>query len=1406
MAEKGDINIVITVDDSDATAALKRQAQIARAMEKQWAGVDDKISKSFGKVAERIEGRIASAANAVKNTYDLEVKESKKAAKKFSDDWDAAHKENAARDKAAAMQAKYFSDLRANSQEKNAKDFSKLWDAAHKEDAARNKKAATQRAEEEARVLKGAQDANKARTEAFDKAEQARAKSVSSQIKKQFLDRFAAEDQITKDKKRFDAIQEKNALNSYAKINKASTAYWDAERQAGSQWARDSKAHWEQVVKHADGLDLSMPSLRYAMYDIANQAQGITTAIIGAGAAAIGFAAQYESAFTDVERTTLSSKELLGSVESQLLSLSETVPVAFSELSSIASLGAQLGVATGDLAGFASTVAEFSAVTNVSTDSAAQSFGALGELLNVTSDQYQNLGSSIAKVGVDSVATETEILSVATAIGGVANSAGLSADYVIGLSGALASLRVPAEQSRGALTRVFQEISRSASGTGVDIQQFANIMGISADEARNLATSNMEGFFTQFVQGLSNLDVTSLTNALDSLNLSDIRVTNTLTRLSRNTELVASTMEDASVAFDDGTFLSQVYALRVDDLASKLTILQNSAQNLGASVGSALEPMVKPIVDFITTVVQGFNSIAKTDAGGIFVRIAGGAAAFIAVLTGLISATATLVAGLGAVRFSLNTLGWSSASTGAKGFIASMFGVKAATDATSNSMKGFKYALISTGIGAIIALVSSLAAAMVQAADDSQNLFNKFFGDSAGLSDALNKDTAARNAALAAGNTELVNSFVAVEYAGTALNNKFGEQAQKVRDASIALGVDMPSALDYANEAVQQNTRYVGENTAAWAANVLQQNSAFQDLASQRGAADFLKTIGFNVQDFTAAAAEGEDAVQSYYRDLAAAALNAGTVTIDQVAAVDTALAASLINTNKNIGNSPATGFLEWGMNLISTIRQWIPFLGGYLDIVSDVLSGFLSWVSQAFGGPAIQFQTDSIEKGLGNVGKALADQIAIQELTQTTTDNTTDSFNNLGDSASGAAEKVYLLTDYANDLATIWERAKDIRFSGTETLDKVTSSFRKIAEATADALQQIQELNADIQSLNADKALQEYFLSVAEAYGDTLKAQELRANLAKIDADLTKKTKDLAKAQDKTNKTLIGSSDAAIENRSEILDLVSSYQDHVKALAASGMKEDELRAKTAQLKQDFIAQATQLGYNVDELGLYAVAFDDVRSAIDNVPRNVTVDFNGDPALTAIQEFAAKARAAIAGASGTVTPSFNDAELKKAARGAAIQASIQTLLAQISQGSVSVRQKVLWTDKVDELKNLLNSGAYATGGYVSGPGGPTSDSINARLSNGEYVIKAAAVNKYGIGFFDRLNQMQTPHYASGGAVTPASTGMVSLSPEDRALLRNIGGTGEVVLYANNEALARSVNAGNKSIVAAGGRP
>lgn len=67
-------------------------------------------------------------------------------------------------------------------------------------------------------------------------------------------------------------------------------------------------------------------------------------------------------------------------------------------------------------------------------------------------------------------------------------------------------------------------------------------------------------------------------------------------------------------------------------------------------------------------------------------------------------------------------------------------------------------------------------------------------------------------------------------------------------------------------------------------------------------------------------------------------------------------------------------------------------------------------------------------------------------------------------------------------------------------------------------------------------------------------------------------------------------------------------------------------------------------------------------------------------------------------------------------------------------------------------------------GEVRGPGTSTSDSIPAWLSNGEYVIRAAAVQKMGIAKLDFLNKygyLPTAKYASGGFASSNKKGASS---------------------------------------------
>lgn len=70
---------------------------------------------------------------------------------------------------------------------------------------------------------------------------------------------------------------------------------------------------------------------------------------------------------------------------------------------------------------------------------------------------------------------------------------------------------------------------------------------------------------------------------------------------------------------------------------------------------------------------------------------------------------------------------------------------------------------------------------------------------------------------------------------------------------------------------------------------------------------------------------------------------------------------------------------------------------------------------------------------------------------------------------------------------------------------------------------------------------------------------------------------------------------------------------------------------------------------------------------------------------------------------------------------------------------------------------VLGLAGLASGGAVFGPGTGTSDSIPAMLSNGEYVISAAAVRKLGLPLLDRLNSSgDAGHFADGGFISSAA--------------------------------------------------
>ena len=494
-------------------------------------------------------------------------------------------------------------------------------------------------------------------------------KVLTAAMRKNFEAAYAAKEKAAVKAGRIEAKENQRRMAE----GKARTDQMRKERESNIRDLQRLKKQAEQTGKSlelqkyfkSDEFERKLAGTRYALYDISRRAALFGVAIGGAFALGVKSAIEFESAFTAVERTTqLTLNSNIPEVAAQaktlrdtLIQLTTEIPVAFADITQIATLGAQLGIAADSVDDFAETVAKFSAITGIAVDQAALSFGRLGELMDVDPSQFENLSSAIVFAGINAVATDAEILKMSESIAAASAQAGFAAEDTIGFATALASLKVRPEEARGVITRLFRSFDLSVSSGGERLDDLATVIGRTSDETAALWDQDPSQFVQSFLSSAQAGD--KLNETLRALGIVNTREINVITRLSSNMDVLESALSDSREQFAAGTFASESYGLVVDDVASKIAILQNSIAALGASFGDLLLPALGPVIDILQNIVKAITE-APTPVK-VLITLIGGLVAGFALIT---AAIAGGVAGLLALKLAFNNLTGSGIQAG----------------------------------------------------------------------------------------------------------------------------------------------------------------------------------------------------------------------------------------------------------------------------------------------------------------------------------------------------------------------------------------------------------------------------------------------------------------------------------------------------------------------------------------------------------------------------------------------------------------------------------------------------------------------------------------------------------------------------------------------------------------------
>lgn len=401
--------------------------------------------------------------------------------------------------------------------------------------------------------------------------------------------------------------------------------------------------------KGVDDAKKKAKELQDSLSSISKKSTVAFLAVSAAIGGAVKVFADYQTATIGVAKTTGLAGKGLDNFSKGIDKLSRTIPqLSPVQLLNIAQTAGQLGVkGTNNLLIFTETYAKLGTATNIAGEEGAAS---IARLLNSTREGIgviKTFGDVIVELGNNSAATESEILEMATRLGGLATY-GAKSTEILGIGAALKSVGLNAEEAGTAVTTAFKEFARAIGRGGAGLEALIKITGLSAEELKEKFGKDAVGVFRLFSEGLSKVPVTELNNSLEALGLGGTRVTGTFSRLSTSGTLLADSLNLANQAAKEGVALDNEFAAASDSLNSSFGLLKNSVlgfiKTIGAELAPTIEAGVKVLTRFFNFLTDTSSSVGPVIASflkwgititGITAALSGLGLALIAVRTGL---------------------------------------------------------------------------------------------------------------------------------------------------------------------------------------------------------------------------------------------------------------------------------------------------------------------------------------------------------------------------------------------------------------------------------------------------------------------------------------------------------------------------------------------------------------------------------------------------------------------------------------------------------------------------------------------------------------------------------------------------------------------------------------------------
>ena len=324
-------------------------------------------------------------------------------------------------------------------------------------------------------------------------------------------------------------------------------------------------------------------------------------------------AIEFESAITGVYKTVDGTPEQLKELSDATREMALSMPTDTTTIAGVMESAGQLGIATDSVADFSKTMIDLGNSTNLTAEQAASSLAKFANITGMSADNYSNLGSAIVDLGNNFATTEADIVDMSSYLSSAATLAGFAETDILGLSTAMSSVGINAEAGGSAMSQLITKMQTAVETGDASLEQFASIANMTSQQFQQAFGANAVDALQAFIMGLNDVERNgaSASVILQDMGLDGIRLSNTVKALASSGGLLTNAVNTANTAWQENTALTNEADKRYSTLESKMTMLDNAANDLKISVGNSLTPAMSGLAGVSTDVLKGLSGFAQ---------------------------------------------------------------------------------------------------------------------------------------------------------------------------------------------------------------------------------------------------------------------------------------------------------------------------------------------------------------------------------------------------------------------------------------------------------------------------------------------------------------------------------------------------------------------------------------------------------------------------------------------------------------------------------------------------------------------------------------------------------------------------------------------------------------------------